>query len=672
MVNNSLLVHTLFPIFPIFTKNLEQVIKKQLLIAAIFFTILVFPSLLKASQPGFPEEENSPFIVEMPSIIVQHIEQRIVIIPDKDRIPVEGVETIEVYINDELFRTTIRDGKIPVLYSFSRKEELTIRIEDSIWSRIVNPIPLWMSVLPPLIAILMALVFREVYTALFVGLLIGTSIISFYQGHAFFLAIGKGCLLIIDTYILDSLVDADHMAIIVFSMMIGATIKLITSNGGMKGVVNKLSRFARGPRSGQFVTWILGIAIFFDDYANTLVVGNTMRPVTDKLRISREKLAYIVDSTAAPITAIAFVTTWIGAELGYIQDGINTIGLDESAYNIFLRSLAYSFYPILTLLFILILVYNNREYGPMLAAERRARFSKPAELNDDKGNFSNQVSDPEAPEAQKARWFNAVIPIFVVVTGTVAGLFYTGLQEVGWSEAIGFSKNLSNVIGHADSYRALLWSSLSGALVALVMTLSQRLLTLKESVDSMISGFKVMLTAMVILIMAWSIALITKDMHTADFIAQVLVDINMTPYLIPTISFILSALVAFSTGSSWGTMAILYPLVLPSTWMISQQYGLEYDHSMIIFYNVVSTVLAGSVMGDHCSPISDTTILSSLASSCNHIEHVRTQLPYALTVGVVAILFGTLPAAYGVPSWILFPIGLAILYLAVRFIGKKV
>jgi len=462
------------------------------------------------------------------------------------------------------------------------------------------------------------------------------------------------------------------MAIIVFSMVIGATVNLITKNGGMKGVVNKLSRFARSPRSGQFVTWVLGIAIFFDDYANTLVVGNAMRPVTDKLRISREKLSYIVDSTAAPITAVAFVTTWIGAELGYIQDGINAIGLNESAYNIFLRSLAFSFYPILALLFILILVRSNRDYGPMLAAERRARFSKPSELNDDRDGFSNQLSELEVPESQKARWYNAVIPIFVVITGTVVGLFYTGIAEVGWSDEIGFSKNLSSVIGHADSYKALLWSSLSGALVAMVLTLSQRLLTLKESVDSMIDGFKVMLTAMVILILAWSLALVTKDMRTADFISQILVEINMTPYLIPTITFILSALVAFSTGSSWGTMAILYPLVLPSTWLICQQNGLEYDHSMIIFYNVVSTVLAGSVMGDHCSPISDTTILSSLASSCNHIEHVRTQLPYALTVGVVAILSGTLPAAYGVPSWILFPVSLAILILIVRFVGKKV
>ncbi|MCB0266477.1 MAG: Na+/H+ antiporter NhaC family protein, partial [Calditrichaeota bacterium] len=177
--------------------------------------------------------------------------------------------------------------------------------------------------------------------------------------------------------------------------------------------------------------------------------------------------------------------------------------------------------------------------------------------------------------------------------------------------------------------------------------------------------------AVLILVLAWSIALITKYMHTADFISEVMLSVNIAPYFVPSITFVLAALIAFSTGSSWGTMAILYPLILPSSWLISQEWGLEYDASMAIFHNVVSTVLAGSVLGDHCSPISDTTILSSLASSCNHIEHVRTQLPYALTVGFVAIFAGTLPAAYGVPSFVLFPVGIGLLILIVRVFGKR-
>ncbi len=196
-------------------------------------------------------------------------------------------------------------------------------------------------------------------------------------------------------------------------MMIGAMVALISKNGGTKGIVNILSKYADSPRSGQFVTWLMGMVIFFDDYANTLVVGNTMRPVTDRLKISREKLSYIVDSTAAPITAIAFVTTWIGAELSYIQDGINTIGLEETAYDIFLHSLKFSFYPILALLFILILIYKKREFGPMLKAERQARESGISKIHPEISEDIDNVAE------EKERWYNAVIPVIVIVAGTI-------------------------------------------------------------------------------------------------------------------------------------------------------------------------------------------------------------------------------------------------------------
>lgn len=204
----------------------------------------------------------------------------------------------------------------------------------------------------------------------------------------------------------------------------------------------------------------------------------------------------------------------------------------------------------------------------------------------------------------------------------------------------------------------------------LLLTLSQKLLSLTETIESIIKGFKTMLPAIMILTLAWSVALITKHMHTADFISGLLLDASVSPYFLPVITFIISALVSFSTGSSWGTMAILYPLILPSGWMLAETSGLDYETTLSIFYNITAAVLTGSVLGDHCSPISDTTILSSLASSCPHIEHVRTQLPYALTTGMVAIVIGTLPASFGVSSWILFPLGFSALYLIIKFFGK--
>jgi len=579
-----------------------------------------------------------------------------------------------VMVNRQPLQIEFVNGYGSFEHTFTKKEELVISAGDFDFRSDINPIPLWMSVLPPLIAILIALIFREVYSALFTGLLVGTTIIFYYQGFSVFISIFKGIFAIADTYILESLSDTGHLSIVVFTMLIGAMVGLITRNGGMRGVVNILSKFARSPRSGQLVTWLLGVVVFFDDYANTLVVGNTMRPVTDRLRISREKLAYIVDSTAAPVAAIAFVTTWIGAELSYIQNGAAEIGVQENPYSIFFNSLAYSFYPIFTLVFILFLIIRKVDFGPMAKAELRARKGVIGELHEKLSNgFGDAGESIDVDENIKPRWFNAVIPVMVIIFGTFAGLLYTGWDNIVWADqAIGFGKKISITIGNADSYKALLWTSISGVVVAVMLTLGQKLMTLRESMESLIQGFKTMLTAVLILILAWSLALITEHMHTAYFISQSMLDLSLSPYYVPAITFLLAALVSFSTGSSWGTMAILYPLLLPAGWMVASEYGLDHEQSMALFYNVVSCVLAGSVLGDHCSPISDTTILSSLASSCNHIEHVRTQLPYAAVVGIVSIFAGTVPAAFAISSWILFPSGMVILFAVTFLFGKRV
>jgi Na+/H+ antiporter NhaC len=624
------------------------------------------------------EAEEKPYIeqddieIEFPFIIIQHIPFTIDVVIQDEALAAElENRKLMIKVGEDIREVRIRNGEGQLNYTPAGKEEISIACDSFQFSKGLTPVPLWMSILPPLIAILFALVFREVFSALFAGLLVGTTILHFYAGSNLFVAIFEGVFSIADTYLLEAMFDRGHLSIIIFSMLIGAMVNLITRNGGMKGVVNLLSKYANNARSGQFITWLMGIIIFFDDYANTLVVGNTMRPVTDRLKVSREKLAYLVDSTAAPIASIAFVTTWIGAELSYIQDGIDVIGLDENAYMIFFNSLAYSFYPVFTLIFILYLVFRGVDYGPMLKAERKARAAV-SDGNSDKFSFSNELNKLEVDEHIKARWFNAVIPVLVIIFGTLAGLISTGWDPEVWgNDSIAFGRKISVTIGNADSYTALLWSSLSGVLVALFLTIIQRILSLKESIDSLINGFRTMLTAVLILILAWSVALITEHMHTATFISNSMLEMSISPYFVPAITFVLAALVSFSTGSSWGTMAILYPLILPATWLITQDNGMAYDNSMMIFYNVVACVLTGSVLGDHCSPISDTTILSSLASSCNHIEHVRTQLPYALTVGSVAIVIGTIPAAYGISSYILYPAGLIILFILVLIFGKR-
>ncbi len=622
-------------------------------------SLSLFASTNEDLQPAWP----AAIEIDIPGIVVQKVETKIRIIA-KDSFSSSATDTIDAMVGGKTTRLVFSGQTAETPYTFNQRESLRVSVGEVSATRDVRPVPLWLSILPPLISIAFALIFREVVSALFLGIFSGTFIIWYYKGVGFFAALLNGLVMIIDTYIPDAILDRGHVSIIIFSMMIGAMVHLITRNGGMKGIVNILSRFASTSRSGQTAAWLMGIAIFFDDYANTLVVGNTMQPMTDRLRISREKLAYIVDSTAAPVAAVAFITTWIGAQLSYISDGIRNLNLDENPYQVFIHSLPYAFYPFLTIAFVGALIYLQRDFGPMLKAERKARAGQiPAIKTPGIANHSVETRNP--------RWYNAAIPVFVVVLGTITGLMITGMEKVVWNNSLPLSYNLSHIIGQADTYRALLWSSLAATLVALMLTLSQKLLNLKESIDSLIDGFRTMLTAIVILVMAWAIALITQHLHTADFISQLLLRFEVNPYLIPAITFLFASGVSFSTGSSWGTMAIMYPLILPATWFICQANGLDYNASMSVFHNVVSCVLAGSVLGDHVSPISDTTILSSLASSCNHIDHVRTQMPYALLVGSIAVLAGTIPAAFGISVFVLYPAALAILIATILILGKS-
>ena len=532
-----------------------------------------------------------------------------------------------------------------------------------------HTIPLWWSIIPPLLAIVMALLFKEVIISLAAGIWLGALVLYGFSLENLFVAL----LRMVDTYVLYAIVDSGRMSVIIFSLLIGGMVAIISRNGGMAGVVQKLSKYAKSSQKASFITYILGIGIFFDDYANTLIVGNTMKPVTDRFRISREKLAYLVDSTAAPVAAIALVTTWIGAELGYIDEALGRIDVETSAYAVFLNSLQYAFYPIFTLFFIFLLIRSNRDFGSMRQAEMRAREKGEVfrqELNHDDLMPDESLKTMDPVKGIQYRWTNAVIPILATVVVTIGGLFYTGYDATTWAEASTFFNGLSLTIGNADSYSALIWGSFVGVFLAIVLSKVTRTLNIRLSIEAMMEGFKTMLPAIVILILAWALADITRDMHTAAFLKQ-LWSPELSPVFIPAITFLLAALVAFSTGSSWGTMAILYPLLLPATYQIAASAGFEHGEIMPLFYNVVSCILAGSVLGDHCSPISDTTILSSLSADCHHIDHVRTQLPYALSVGGVAIFFGTLPAAFGIPSWILFPVGIGMLVLIVRYLGKS-
>ncbi len=617
---------------------------------------------------SFAIEVNEPnYEFEIPELIVEGVPYEIIISASQ-----KTTNPLEVVVNSENTIEVFFDKNQQASFEmvFDEKGKYTFTINNQSFDTEVNPLPIWLSIIPPLIAILLALVFKEVITSLLIGIFFGAFVVHFYAS-GFIDGLLLGFMSTIDHYILKALNDSGHLSIVLFSLLIGGMVSLISKNGGMQGVVNRISKYATNAKNGQLATFGLGIAIFFDDYANTLIVGNTMRPITDQLKISRQKLAYIVDSTAAPMAAIALITTWIGAELGYIENGINQIeGLNAGVYATFISSLAYSFYPIFTIAFMFILIYKEKDFGPMYQVEMQARKALKNDFDDETSSAEQEAFQIKKGIQPKA--FNAVVPILVVIFGTIAGLLYTGWnQEVVDDKQLGIFQKLSTIIGNSDSYQALLWASLAGLLVAIKLSLLRRILSLQQTIESIISGFKTMLPAIIILVLAWSLAIVIEEMQTAQFLTSALSE-YISPHLIPSITFIMAALVAFSTGSSWGTMAILYPIMIPLAWSISIFNGLDPALTMSIFHSTIACVLAGAVLGDHCSPISDTTILSSLASSCNHIEHVKTQIPYALTVGLVAILFGTLPSGFGIPPWIGMIFGIVAMYGIIHFLGKKV
>ncbi|PIW69514.1 MAG: sodium:proton antiporter [Ignavibacteriales bacterium CG12_big_fil_rev_8_21_14_0_65_30_8] len=522
-------------------------------------------------------------------------------------------------------------------------------------------IPGWLSLVPPLLAILLALIFRQVIIALLIGIFSGAIFINDYNPLI-------GFLKVIDTYIINALTDVSHIQIIVFTSLFGGVVGLISKSGGTKGLADLITKFAKTRKSGLLSTWLMGIAIFFDDYANTLIVGNLMRPITDKLRVSREKLSFIVDATAAPVVSIFIVSSWIGYEVGLIHDGLNMLGSTENAYDVFLQTIPYRFYPILMLVFVFLVSYLKRDFGPMYKAEKRA-------IDEGKVMRSDNLTSKDLTEStelfgneDKARWYNGVIPILILVFGTVLGLYITGSNTLVEKGITDFS--IRDIIGNSDSYTSLLWASFSACVVAGVMIILQKIMTLKETVDAWFMGLRSMFLALIILTLAWSIGTITNEMKTADYIVSVLGD-SLNPRFLPVLVFLLCALTSFSTGTSWGTMAIMMPIVIPLAVSVTHLYNFNPMDSQIILHGVISSVLTGSVFGDHCSPISDTTILSSMASGCDHIDHVRTQLPYAVVVAFFCMLIGDIPTAYGFSPYFSIII-ITVILVAILFIfGKK-
>ncbi len=532
-------------------------------------------------------------------------------------------------------------------------------------------LPGWMSLLPPIVAIALALIFKEVIISLFAGVWLGALT---YAGLNPIGAMART----VDRFITPAIADGSHAAILVFSFLLGGMVGVISRSGGTHGIVQAVRPLAKTPRRAQLATYLGGLAIFFDDYANTLVIGNTMRPITDRMKVSREKLAYIVDSTAAPVAAIMFVSTWAGFEISLIGDGLRAAAADAATspavaasleaanpFTVFIHTIPYLFYPILALIMVGLVVLTRRDFGPMLAAERRAAggdgvYREGAALLAD---TSSETLEPE--KGAPLRWYNAALPVLTVIMVVLIGLYTSGLK------ALGRPGTLSEVFGQSDPFASLLWGSLAGLIVAIVLAVAQRILSTKQAVDAGVAGMRSMFLAAIILTLAWALGGVTEALGTGPFISSLLQD-SLPPELLPAVVFLAAAATAFATGTSWGTMAIFVPIVIPLAIAFGGTVGFEHGAQYSLLLGSTASVLAGAIFGDHCSPISDTTVLSSMASACDHMDHVRTQLPYALAVAALAVLVGSLPVGYGLHPAIAYAVGGIGLYLLLRFGGGRI
>lgn len=525
------------------------------------------------------------------------------------------------------------------------------------------------TLIPPIVAIILAFITKNVVVSLFIGIMSGSFIISLSNTNMFNALILS--FLDVVNRALNSLADPWNAGIILQVLAIGGVINIVAKMGGAKAIAEALAKRAKTPKGTQMITWISGLLVFFDDYANSLIIGPMMRPVADKMKISRERLAFIIDATAAPIAGLAIISTWIGLEVGLINDAFVGIGVEADAFGVFLNTIPYRFYNILILVFIVVTTLLMKDFGPMRKAELKARKNGIVSL--EVAISKDEHSDLDPKEGVKLSIWNAIIPIGTLIVTALISFYYSGYFVImGGDDAnliellklAPFSfESIREAFSASDASVALFQAALFAGIVAMIMAVGKKIFTVSEAIDVWVDGMKTLVITGVILILAWSLSSVIKELGTAKYLVELLSG-SLPYFLLPSIIFILGAVISFSTGTAYGTMGILMPLAVPLAHSINP------EMSFIIVST--SAVLTGAIFGDHCSPISDTTILSSMGAGCDHIEHVKTQMPYALFVGAITVLFGYIPAGFGLPIYIVLPISILAIYVGVQIFGKTV
>ncbi len=525
---------------------------------------------------------------------------------------------------------------------------------------------------PPLVTIILAVIWRQVIPALTVGILVASYMLAGVDATSMSSASISGLTVAVERFLIGAIRGADHVKIVVFTLTIGGMVGIIAANGGTLAIVGAVARWASNRRRGQVATWLAGLLVFFDDYANAMIVGPAMRPVCDRLRISRAKLAYLVDSTAAPVASIALIGTWIGAEIGFIHDGLSALAekpafledvvLDRGfAYTAFFQSIAYRFYPILALVMVLLIGLLNRDFGPMRKAEDEAAREMPTR---------GETEDRGGAEATGKAWY-AGVPVLTLVVVTLGLLVLTGWMGVlaAGEEHRGLAL-VREIVSNGDPYNSILYGALTAVASAVIISLVTRALNLAQTMEAATASMSRMFPTMIVLVLAWALSAAMQALQLGEVAKGLLQGAQFDAQWLPLLIFVAACATSFATGTSWGTMGILCPAAV--TIAAGLLADMPAEQAFPLFYASVGAVLAGAVFGDHCSPISDTTVLSSLASGCSLESHVWTQMPYALTVAAVSILCGDiLGRCVGVPWWGGLLVGTALLVLILLVVGRR-
>lgn len=567
------------------------------------------------------------------------------------------------------FRIDLDDGS---LILEDRSAGRAIRVETP-WSP-----PSRSSVLPPLVAIALAILLRRPVVSLLAGIVTAFFLLRLAAGSG---VVASALLAVPDSFlhafwpqvVEDGSLNWFRIQTVGFVVFMLGMVGIMTVSGGIRGLMDLVARFASNARSTQIATWAMGLVVFFDDYANCILVGSTMRPLSDRFRISREKLAYLVDSTAAPVAGLSLFSTWIAYEVSTFSAQLPAAGLLTSdGYSVFLKSLPYRFYCVLALFLGAWIAWTGRDFGPMLKAERRARAGGQVVREGGRPMVADEATSMEPAEGVIPAAHRALLPVL-----TFIGLTLVEILRVGWGAlssadaSLSFASLLSiegitELLSVGESTRALCLGSFVGMLLAAVLALHVGLRG--EILDAAWTTFRAMSIAIVILYLAWMIGAACDAIGTASYLTVLLGD-ALQPAALPALLFLLAAVTALATGSSYSTMGILLPLVIGLAFNLGETSAIG---GMALMLISIGAVLEGAIFGDHCSPISDTTVLSSTATAADHIDHVRTQAPYAVLVMTVALVTGYLPVAFlGLSPWISFAIGVLVLVIFLRLFGRR-